>query len=254
METPVTTTDQQEKATPAEPTNGPIGRARSIRIFPVAALAFMVGAALLYLGAPRAIEAVWMYSGNRTMLDIQAQEGVSNEKLADLIEALNDSMFLMESGRKRTDLGLAQLLLSARTEDEPEAQELLVRARESLRKGLALAPANGFAWTRLAYVETLISGPSKEIAGILQMAMLTMPFEPQLLLFRLELCFFAWPYFDEENQNLVYEQVRYAWHDSATQLVELAARAERVELVRDALASTPEELDRFETLLEKGAS
>ena len=56
METPVTTTDQQESTTPAEPTNGPIARARSIRTFPVAALAFLVGAALLYLGAPRAVD------------------------------------------------------------------------------------------------------------------------------------------------------------------------------------------------------
>ncbi len=225
-----------------------------MRTFPVATLAFLVGAALLYLGAPRAIEAVWMYSGNRTLLDIQAQKSVTNEKLADLIEALDDTMFLVESGRKWTDLGLAQLLLSARTEDEPKAQELLSRSRVSLRKGLALAPANGFAWTRLAYVETLISGPSEEVAGILEMAMLTMPFEPRLLFFRLELCFLAWPYFDEEDRDLVFQQLRFAWRESAKQLVDLAARAERVELVRDALASTPEDLDRFETLLEQGAS
>ncbi len=225
-----------------------------MRTFPVAALAFLVGAALLYLGAPRAIEAVWMYSGNRTLLDIQAQRRVSNEKLADLIEALDDTMFLVESGRKWTDLGLAQLLLSARTEDEPKAQELLSHARVSLRKGLALAPANGFAWTRLAYVEILISGPSEEVAGILEMAMLTTPFEPRLLFFRIELCFLAWPYFDEEDRDLVFQQLRYAWRESAKQLVDLATRAERVELVRDALASTPEDLDRFETLLEQGAS
>ncbi len=221
-----------------------------MRTFPVAALAFLVGGALLYLGAPRAIEAVWMYSGNRTLLDIQAQERVSNEKLVDLIEALDDTMFLVESGRKWTDLGLAQLLLSARTEDEPEAQELPSRSRVSLRKGLALAPANGFAWTRLAYVETLIAGPSEELAGILEMAMLTAPFEPRLLFLRLELCFLAWPYFDEEERDLVFQQLRFAWRESAKQLVDLAARAERVELVRNALASTPEDLDRFETLLE----
>ena len=250
METPVTTTDQQESTTPVEPTHGPTARAWSIRAFPVAALAFLVAAALLYLGVPRAVEAVWMYSANRTLLDIQAQKDISNEELEDLIEALNDTMFLVESGRKWTDLGLAQLLFSARTEDEPKAQELLFRARVSLRKGLAQAPANGFAWTRLAYVETLISGPSEEVAGILQLAMLTAPFDPRLLLFRLELCFLAWPYFDENNQDLVFQQVRYAWHESPKQLVDLAARAERVELVRDALASTPGDLDRFETLLQ----
>jgi len=225
-----------------------------MRTFPVAALAFLVGAALLYLGAPRAIEAVWMYSGNRTLLDIQAQRRVSKEKLANLIEALDDTMFLVESGRKWTDLGLAQLFLSAKTEDEPKAQELLSRARMSLRKGLALAPANGFAWTRLAYVEILISGPSEELAGILEMAMLTAPFEPRLLFFRVELCFLTWPYFDEQDRDLVFQQVRYAWRESAKKLVDLAARAKRVELVRDALASTPDDLDRFETLLEKGAS
>ncbi len=254
METPVTTTDPQKSITPAEPSEAPAKRPRAFRTLPAAILALGLGAALLYLGVPRAIEAIWTYSAGRTLLDIQAQQEVSDENIRDLIADLQDTMFLVESGRKWTNLGLAQLLLSARTEDEPESQELLSRARVSLRKGLALAPANGFAWTRLAYVETLISGPSEEVAGILEMAMLTAPFEPRLLFLRLELCFLAWPYFDEEDRDLVFQQLRFAWRESAKQLVDLAARAERIELVRDALASTPEDLDRFETLLEQGAS
>jgi hypothetical protein len=49
--------------------------------------------------------------------------------------------------------------------------------------------------------------------------------------FWIELCFLAWPYFDEEDRDLVLQQVRYAWRESAKQLADLATRAERVELV-----------------------
>ncbi len=245
MATPVTTTDPQENTTPADPTTV-AARLPSIRTLPVAGLTLVVGAILLYLGVPPTIDAIWRYSGDRTLRAIQAQETVSNEEVEELIEALDRSLFLVESGRKWTDLGLAQLLRSARITGQAESRDLLVRARASLRRGSALGPANGFAWTRLAYVETLISGPSPEVARILEMAILTTPFDPRLLFLRLQLCFLAWPYFDPEDRDLVLQQVRHAWREAPGQLVDLAVAAERVDVVRAALSRSPEDLEHFE--------
>ncbi len=246
MATPVTTTDPQENTTPADPTTVAATRLPSIRTLPVAGLTVLVGAILLYLGVPPTIDAIWRYSGDRTLRAIQAQETVSNEEVEDLIEVLDRSLFLVESGRKWTDLGLAQLLRSARITGQTESRELLVGARASLREGSALGPANGFAWTRLAYVETLISGPSAEVARILEMAILTAPFDPRLLFFRLQLCFLAWPYFDQEARDLVLQQVRHAWREAPGQLVDLAVAAERVDVVRAALSRSPDDLEHFE--------
>ncbi len=246
MATPVTTTDPQENTTPADPTTVAAARLPTIRTLPVAGLTVLVGAILLYLGVPPTIDAIWMHSGDRTLRAIQAQETVSNERAEDLIEALDRSLFLVESGRKWTDLGLAQLLRSARTTGHTESRELLVQARASLREGSALGPANGFAWTRLAYTETLISGPSVEVARILEMAILTTPFHPRLLFIRLQLCFLAWPYFDQEDRALVLQQVRHAWREAPGKLVDLAVAAERVDVVRAALSGSPEDLEHLE--------
>ena len=254
MVTPDTTTDPQERNTPVESSEAPAKRPRSFRTLPAAILAFGLGAALLYLGVPRAIEAVWTYSAGRTLLDIQSQQEVSDEDIRNLIADLQDTMFLVESGRKWTDLGLAQLLLSARTEAGPQARELLVQSRDSIKKGLGLALANSFAWTRLAYVESLIGGPSAQVADYLELAILTAPYEPRSQFLRLQLVFLAWPYFQEKDRNLVLQQALYVWRQAPRLFVDLALEAAQADLAREALARDPDGLERFEKMLEEKPS
>jgi hypothetical protein len=123
----------------------------------------------------------------------------------------------------------------------------------SLRKGLALAPANPYAWTRLAYAETQLNGWSPAALAALRLAFITAPYEPRLALSRLRLSFLAWPHMTPEDRELVFQQIRYTWKNSPRKLTVLALDLRVANLVRAALLTSPDDLDNFEKRLKAQA-
>jgi hypothetical protein len=130
---------------------------------------------------------------------------------------------------------------------------MVSQAIASLKTGLAMAPANPFAWTRLAYAQSLMLGPSPSVASALRMAMLTARYEPRLLFIRLELCFRSWSFFRTDDHELVFQQVRLAWRKSRKRLVDLAVKTGQVNVVRAALLRSRKDLSAFEKRLGKRA-
>jgi len=222
---------------------------------PVLALTFLVGGVLLASGVPLAGEAVTKIPGDPVLRRIQNHEFVSRDRLELLIGTREDALFWNESPDTWSELGLAQLLLaaSAETEDQ-EKRDFIIAAIASLRKSLSLAPADAFVWTRLAYAQMLLSGPSPEAARSLRVALLTAPYEPRLFAVRVEVAFWIWSYVDARDRDLVFQQVRWIWRDGPKRLIELARSTDRIAVVRRALSADPDELLRFEVLLKKQAS
>ena len=219
------------------------------------ALALIAGAVLVVAGIPRTIAAFTMLPGDPVLREIQNLRPVEQDNLDVLIVAQGRGLLFGESGRKWTDLGLAQLLL-AREQGVPGGikLEMVSPAIASLKTGLALAPANPFAWTRLAYAQSLMTGPSPSVASALRMAMLTARYEPRLLFIRLELCLRSWSYFRPDDRELVYQQVRFAWRKKPKRLVDLAVGTGRVNVVRAALLRSREDLSAFEKRLRERTS
>ena len=219
------------------------------------ALALVAGAVLLVAGIPRTIAAFTLLPGYPVLWEIQHLRPVARDSLDVLIAALGRGLFFGETGRKWTDLGLAQLLL-AREEGVQGGigKELGSQAVASLKTGLALAPANPFAWTRLAYAQTLMTGPSPSVASALRMAMLTARYEPRLLFIRLELSLRSWSYFRPEDRELVYQQVRFAWSRNPKRLVEMAVGTGRVNVIRAALLRSRKDISAFEKRLREHTS
>ena len=180
---------------------------------------------------------------------------MERDSLDVLITAQRRGLLFGETGRKWTDLGLAQLLL-AREQGVQDGigKETVSQAVASLKTGLALAPANPFAWTRLAYAQTLMTGPSPSVASALRMAMLTARYEPRLLFIRLELSLRSWSYFRPEDRALVYQQVRFAWSKEPKRLVEMAVGTGRVNVVRAALLRSRKDISAFEKRLREHTS
>jgi len=143
------------------------------------------------------------------------------------------------------------VLAKASGKDGAYDQTELARAIESLRAGLARAPARPYAWTRLALAELEAGGPSPELAKPLEMALITARYDPHLLFVRLDLCLVAWPYFGSDAREMVFEQVRIAWRRSSDRLVELALIMELLDVVRTALLDSPLELEAFEKALQR---
>jgi hypothetical protein len=226
-----------------------------VRTVPGLALTLIVGGVLLALGVPLAGDAITKISGNPVLKRIQNHESVSREQLEDLIRSREDALYWRESAETWSELGLAQLLLALEAEiDNQKKRDLIIASISSLKKSLARAPADAFVWTRLAYAQLLLSGPSPEVATTLRMALQTAPYEPRLFAVRLELAFLAWPYLGPDDRDLVLQQVRWAWRHRRGELVGLARSLDRIDVVRAALSREPEELLRFEKLLKKPAS
>ena len=219
------------------------------------ALALIAGAVLVVAGIPRTIAAFTMLPGDPVLREIQNLRPVEQDSLDVLITAQGRGLFFGESGRKWTDLGLAQLLLAREQGVQGGfGKEMVSEAIASLKTGLALAPANPFAWTRLAYARSLLSGPSPSVASALRMAMLTARYEPRLLFIRLELCLQSWSYFRPDDRELVYREVRFAWRKKPKRLVDLAVGTGRVNVVRAALLRSREDLSAFEKRLRERTS
>ena len=225
-----------------------------VRMVPGLALTLIVGGVLLALGVPFAGEAITKISANPIVKRIQNHEPVSRKQLEDLIRSREDALYWRESAATWSELGLAQLLLTLEAEfDDRKKRDLIIASISSLKKSLARAPADAFVWTRLAYAQLLLSGPSPEVATTLRMALQTAPYEPQLFLIRLELAFLGWPYLGPDDRDLVWQQVRWAWRHQPGKLVRLARSLDRIDVVRAALSQAPEDLLRFEKLLKKPA-
>lgn len=222
----------------------------------MAALAFVVGAGLLYLTLPRTIAAIVKLPGSPVLARIQDRKPVGAEDLATLITARRRALSWADSGRDHAVLGLAQLLLARgpeRASGYNQAggydQRVVGDAIGSLRDGLALAPASPHAWARLAYAELVANGPSAAVATALDMSLRTAPFEPRLLRVRVELSLHAWPYLTAEVRRLVHEQIRQAWRQSRSQLIVIARYTGRENVVRRALSEHPAARAEFEQLL-----
>lgn len=189
-----------------------------------------------------------MLPGDPVLNAIQSGDDVRRSELEDLASSREAALGWIESGRAWTDLGLAQVRLANKAGLDG-GRRLLEESVSSLRRGLGLAPANSFAWARLAYVELARGGPSTAVTEALNMSMLTAPYEPRLLYSRLDLSLLVWRQFDEEGRALVAQQVRYAWEMSRPRLARLAQKRNASRIVADALADDPKDVNDFHDAL-----
>jgi hypothetical protein len=66
---------------------------------------------------------------------------------------------------------------------------------------------------------------------------------------RLRTMFRLWPQFSDDERQLIYRQVRFAWAVAPDEVVEMAVDAVNDFPIRIALSLQPKELQRFEAML-----
>ncbi len=222
---------------------------------PVVILSLLAGASLIALGAPRLIAAFAMIPSGPVLQKIQSLQPVETEDLEILIASQRRGLSWSPSGRKWTDLGLAQMLMAEKKHSgDAERPRLIDDAIESLRSGLAVAPASPFAWTRLAYAEIVAAGPSPAALSAFRFGLVMAPYVPRLTVARISLGFAVWPELQPADKRMIFQQVRFAWKSGKDRkrLVEFAMQQEgRANLVRAALLRTPDDLAAFERDLRK---
>lgn len=210
-----------------------------------------IGAALLIaLAAPRLLASLTVLPSASTLSRLQNLEAVETTDLQRLVRNQRRALVWQAAGRTWTDLGLAQLLLAERLGDkDPRSGPRFSAARQALIEGLSVAPANPFAWSRLAYAEAVLSGWSERAVNALRLAFITGPYEPRLLWPRLRLALEAWPHTPPADKEMVLHQLRQGWSADPEALTALVTQQGRVDLARAALAGSPSDLRAFETLV-----
>src|SRR6266511_422155 len=120
---------------------------RRIVAIPVAFAAIV----LLTLGIPRTVGVILSARAEPVLRKLQDHQPVQSDELMALAGAQEAGRFWLADGRLRTDLGLAYLLLAEKLpRTDPNVNAYLQRAIDALAAGLARAPANPYAWARLA--------------------------------------------------------------------------------------------------------
>lgn len=209
------------------------------------------GAAVLILGVVRFGASMTMLPAGPILEAIQSREQVSDKALEVLISANERGLDWVNSGRVLTDLGLARLLARERVESKAEKKALLNAAIDDLERGLALAPANAFAWTRLALGRMLRDGATPDMIPPLRMSFLTAPYDPRLTNARLRLGLLAWPHLSRTERSQMVEQMKYSWRDDPDGLITLAKQTKRHRIIQAAFFRSPIILKEFNQLLRK---
>jgi hypothetical protein len=206
--------------------------------FAVIGISASLGLLLILLAVPRIYAEFLLLPGNPLINTIANDDDSEDSDIAGpeieaLLASRERALGWTQSGQVRLELAAAAILLAQReVGGGARYHALMSRARNAIKDSLARAPADPYAWTRLAYARLANDETADRIVPILAMAIRTAPVEASLIFPRLELCLIEWPYFAKAQPDLFAEQVKLAWRQSHWRLVRLAIATARRDEVR----------------------
>lgn len=174
----------------------------------------------------------------------------SADELEAIIAAKGGELRWQPSGRAWIEVGRAHLLRAETAGSEQGSFEAgAAKGIDALRTGLQLSPLNSRGWLLLTHALARREGWSAPARSALLLSMDTAPYEPSLLLPRLELALAAWPHLPSRDQVVVVPQIRHAWKQDPDALAAIAGRLGQVSLVRAVLLADPAAVADFDRRL-----
>lgn len=104
---------------------------------------------------------------------------------------------------------------------------------------LAKAPHFPYAWTALAHTRLQQSQPPEQVAAALLRSFETGPYEPQLVLYRLQLLLPLWGHLTPVEQNTVRNQLQISWQERPRHTVQALTSAHAQWLLGDSIGTDP---------------
>ncbi len=216
---------------------------------------------LLALSLPRTVVAIINLPGNVWLSRIQQRDDVAVEQLQVLIDTRRAALVWADSAQLRNDLALATLWHTVETqeelnpfdEDDGSNRKVLQPAIDMIHDSLKLGPANPYAWHQLALAELYAGGVSPKVVKAIDMSLRTGPHEPRIRTGRLELALIAWELLDDDLRAQTLDQIRLTWTGPQQEIVRFAYELDRAHVIREALASSRDDLIEFKENLERYA-
>ena len=204
------------------------------------ALTVVVGAVLLGLGVPRLLGALTLFPGDPIADAIKDGQAVGDARLTVLLDSRAAARRFLPASKTELDIALGRLAaLKATSSGGSERKSLLDQTIDSLRRGLAAAPGDSFAWARLAYAIALRDGRGSA-APAWRMSILTSPADPKLVLWRVKFGFGLLPHLDAADQPRLAQQIRFSWRFARRDLADFAREHGLQLVLRRVLSTEPD--------------
>ena len=211
--------------------------------------ALLLGGVLIAMATPRLMAGLAVEPHDAVLREIGKGRAV---ELSDLLTAAQDyETALTWHADAETSADLATLYFVAASlfpADHVLRQDFLRRAVEHDRETLQRAPAQTFAWARLALASTNLDGDTAAARGALVQSLRRGPWQPALAQLRAGMGLRLWPQFDAETRALVLIQVRLAAEVDPRGLASVVPTQALWAVVEQALIDRPDllqSLDRY---------
>lgn len=214
----------------------------ALSLFPVVA-----GLALI-LALPRFVEGLLVLPGNAAIESLGNRTAAA-ETIDSLITSRERSVSILGRGKYHSDLAAA-LITKSRTLPLNERKDILNQAVAEAEAAVAAAPADAYAWHRLALASFSRDGSSQQAVNEELSSITVGPYVNDLMIPRLDLLFASRVDLDPELDDILDDQIRMSWKRDFHSMVRIIRRNGAADIVRRALTRQPSMLpDYFDAAL-----
>ena len=210
-------------------------------------IAMVAGISMVSLAVPATMAAFTLLPTTPTWNKLLLRSDVPKVDLLKLYASQQAAVDWVPSGKKITDRAVTEIALAkASPSRSVERADWYQRAEASVEEGLLLAPADPYAWARLAYLRLKKSGRKSGAREALMMSFLTGPYEKRLALNRIRYAIFLWQKLNLDDQKFVKNQILWADRTKRPALIEMAKRGRKSwAIIFSALRKDPSRVKSF---------
>lgn len=201
---------------------------------------------LLAFGLPSLVARIVMLPGDHARTSLLAGETLDGPDLERVYLSRRKAAAWFPENALYNDLALASLELSGRVQGD-HVKAFLQESALWQNKALNVSPADAFGWYRLAYLLYMAEGPSQRVAKAWEQSLSSAPYEPRLVVPRLQMALGLGPAFLASDAALFHvpRLIRSLAVEDPDLLAKLAREGNFVSVVEEALRNEPESLSAF---------
>jgi len=209
------------------------------------------GLLLVILAFPRTIHAFYLFPASPIAEAVQSRKNVSSKNLDFYSTRLKKTIAVLPTGLTHLRLAHIKDIEASRVGIETEKGKGLTReVVDLLKNGLALRPAAGYAWSRLALLDLSLGRKEGGIKA-LGMSHENTLYDKQLASSRLLIGLKLFPQLDESLRRKVASELLITFNANPRDVVRLAWHNQEIlQAIKDILilSGNPERLDSFESM------
>lgn len=212
----------------------------------VVASAAVVGFAAVMLGVPQFMAGLALNPYDSVMRDLALDRPVRADLAGRTAESRSAALRWLSDGTTLGELATLRLIELSGTRVFSPARRLLAEEAVALQaQALALAPGDGFGWTRYLQALAVSAAPAGDIERVLDFAMTRAPTDPALVLTRIRVATLYWRGLSEKLRNRMSAQFVLAALWSPTTLARIGRARQMEDVIAAQLSANPVALARF---------